>query len=86
VDLSYTQEQQEFRKEVRVFLAENLPSRISEKVRLGKRLVKGDTQEWSAMLNARGWLAANWPKQYGGAEWDAVQRQIFEEETCLASR
>jgi len=84
VDLSYTQEQQEFRKEVREFLAENLPSRISEKVRLGKRLVKGDTQEWSAMLNARGWLASNWPKQYGGVEWDAVQRQIFEEETCLA--
>ena len=84
MDLSYTQEQQEFRKEVRGFLAENLPSRISEKVRLGKRLVKGDTQEWSAMLSARGWLAANWPKQYGGAEWDAVQRQIFEEETCLA--
>ncbi len=44
MDLSYTQEQQEFRKEVRAFLAENLPSRISEKVRLGKRLVKGDTE------------------------------------------
>jgi len=84
MDLSYTADQTAFRTEVRDFLATKLPKRLSEKVRLGKRLTKGEMEEWHAILNARGWLAPNWPADYGGAEWDAVQRQIFEEEACLA--
>ncbi|MCG7624187.1 acyl-CoA dehydrogenase family protein [Epibacterium sp. Ofav1-8] len=84
MDLSYTAEQEAFRAEVRAFLAEKLPEQLSEKVRLGKRLTKADMEQWHAILNARGWLAPNWPAAYGGAEWDAVQRQIFEEEACLA--
>lgn len=84
MDLNYTPAQDVFRAEVRTFLADNLPKGTAEKVRLGKRLTKADLEAWNAILNARGWLAANWPAQYGGAEWDAVQRQIFEEEACLA--
>lgn len=84
MDLTFTPEQDAFRAEVRSFLADNLPKHISEKVRLGKRLTKSDSEEWNAILNARGWLAPNWPAEYGGAEWDAVQRHIFEEEACLA--
>ena len=38
-----------------------------------------------AILNEQGWLAPNWPREYGGAEWNAVQRHIFEEECALAS-
>ncbi len=41
-------------------------------------------EEWHAALNARGWLAGNWPKEYGGTGWNAVQRYIFEEETSAA--
>ncbi|TNJ44430.1 acyl-CoA dehydrogenase family protein [Phaeobacter sp. B1627] len=84
MDLNYTPAQQAFRTEVRDFLATALPKRLSDKVRLGKRLSKAEMEEWHAILNARGWLAPNWPAAYGGAEWDAVQRQIFEEEACLA--
>ena len=84
MDLSYTPEEEAFRAEVRAFLSEKLPRHLSEKVRLGKRLTKSDMESWHAILNAQGWLAPNWPKDYGGAEWDAVQRMIFEEEACLA--
>ncbi len=84
MDLKYTAEQQAFRAEVRDFLAQNLPKHISEKTRLGKRMTKAEMEDWHAILNARGWLAVNWPKAYGGAEWNAVERQIFEEEACLA--
>jgi alkylation response protein AidB-like acyl-CoA dehydrogenase len=84
MDLSYTPEEEAFRAEVRAFLSEKLPRHLSEKVRLGKRLTKSDMESWQAILNAQGWLAPNWPKEYGGAEWDAVQRMIFEEEACLA--
>ncbi|WP_456387178.1 acyl-CoA dehydrogenase family protein [Profundibacter sp.] len=81
MDLTYNPEELEFRNEVRRFLAEKLPKRLSEKVRLGKGLTKADMEEWHAILNGRGWLAGNWPKEHGGAGWNAVQRHIFEEET-----
>ncbi|WP_372574110.1 acyl-CoA dehydrogenase family protein [Ruegeria jejuensis] len=84
MDLAYTPEQEAFRAELRGFLVENLSGQVREKVRLGKRLTKAEMQDWHATLNARGWLAMNWPREYGGAEWDAVQRQIFEEEACRA--
>ncbi len=84
MDLNFTDEQKAFRADVRAFLDEKLPKRLSDKVRLGQRLEKADYEEWHAILNARGWLAGNWPKKFGGAEWNAVQRHIFEEETTAA--
>ena len=85
MDLSYTDEERAFQAEVRTFLAEKLPKAMSEKVRLGSGLTKEDLEEWHSILNARGWLAQNWPSEFGGAEWDAVQRHIFEEEASLAN-
>ena len=74
----------EFRKEVRQFLNDNLPARISNKVRSGLRMTKADHEEWHAILNQKGWLAVNWPVQFGGTGWTAHQRFIFEDEMCAA--
>jgi len=84
MDLTYNADELAFRDDVRRFLAEKLPGQLSEKVRLGKGLTKADMEEWHAILNGRGWLAGNWPKEHGGAGWNAVQRHIFEEETTAA--
>lgn len=46
MDLSYTQEEEAFRDEVREFLATELPSRMSEKIKLGRRLTKDDMIQW----------------------------------------
>lgn len=85
MDLSYTAEELAFRDEVRGFLAEMLPKGMSDKIGRGDELGKVDQEAWHAILNAKGWLAPNWPKEYGGAEWNAVQRHIFEEECALAN-
>ena len=82
MDLSYTDEERAFREEVRQFLAEKLPKELSEKVRRGRELTKDDHERWHAILNDQGWLATNWPKEFGGAAWNAVQRHIFEEEAA----
>lgn len=82
MDLSYTDEERAFREEVRQFLTEKLPSELSEKVRRGQELSKDDHECWHAILNDQGWLATNWPKEFGGAAWNAVQRHIFEEEAA----
>ena len=70
--LGFTPEEESFREDVRSFLREELPKRISEKVRY-------------AILHARGWLAAHWPIEYGGTGWSVVQRHIFELEAALAN-
>ncbi|SEK05702.1 hypothetical protein SAMN05518849_13811 [Sphingobium sp. AP50] len=84
MDLAFSPEEESFRKEVRDFLHDELPPRLSEKVRTGKRLTKDDREEWHAILNARGWLANHWPVQYGGPGWSVTQRAIFDEEAALA--
>jgi len=84
MDLSYSPEEIAFRDEVRAFLSEKLPKELSDKVRAGQELGKDGHDKWHAILNAQGWLAPNWPKEHGGAEWNAVQRHIFEEECALS--
>ncbi|MEL6565414.1 MAG: acyl-CoA dehydrogenase family protein [Pseudomonadota bacterium] len=84
MDLAFTPEEEAFRAEVRSFLETALPEALSEKVRLGRDLSKAEMEGWHATLHARGWLAPNWPKAFGGAEWSAVQRHIFDEEAAAA--
>ncbi|MEJ8838294.1 acyl-CoA dehydrogenase family protein [Ramlibacter sp. AN1133] len=84
MDLSFTPEEQAFRAEVQRFLANEVPARLTAKVRAGQRLTKADLEEWHALLNARGWLANHWPKEYGGPGWNAVQKFIFEHDCALA--
>ena len=84
MNLSFTPEEEAFRTEVREFLTNKLPARLAEKVRTQKHLTRNDMVQWHALLNERGWLAAHWPKQHGGAGWNAVQSFIFETECALA--
>ncbi len=85
MDLSYSPEEQEFRDEVRAFLAESLPAELSDKVRAGRELAKADMERWHGVLNDKGWLAITWPEDHGGPGWSPVQRHIFEEESARAS-
>ena len=66
-------------------MAEKVTPELKDKVRGKGELSKADMEAWHATLNARGWLAPNWPKKFGGAEWNAVQKHIFEEEAAAAS-
>lgn len=85
MDLSFTPEEQAFRAEVRTFLDASLPEELAEKGRNVQELTKQDAERWHAILNEKGWLAVNWPKEYGGTGWTAVERHIFEEECAMAN-
>jgi len=84
MDLRFTAEEVAFRDEVRAFIADNLPEDIRERMRLGHPAEKADTIRWQRILNARGWAAYSWPKEYGGPGWTPVQRMMFLEENQLA--
>ena len=84
MDLSFTSEEEAFRREVRAFLADQLPARLATKVADDIQLTKADMLQWHAILNARGWLANHWPVQYGGPGWSPIEKFIFETECALA--
>ena len=84
MDLRFTAEELAFRDEVRGFIADNLPEDIRERMRLGHSPEKEDTTRWQRILNAKGWAAYSWPKEYGGPGWTPVQRMMFLEENQLA--
>ena len=84
MNLDFTEEEKAFQQEVRQFLKDKLPARLSDKVRNGQRLTKEDMEEWHAILNERGWLANHWPEEWGGPGWSTMQRFIFETETAMA--
>jgi len=84
MDLNFTPQEEAFRAEVRAFLDEKLPKRLSDKVAEGKHLSKADMEEWHAVLNERGWLANHWPEEYGGPGWTAIEKFIFENESAIA--
>jgi alkylation response protein AidB-like acyl-CoA dehydrogenase len=84
MDLNFTPQEEAFRAEVRAFLAEKLPARLSNKVAEGQHLSKADMEEWHAVLNERGWLANHWPEEYGGPGWSAIEKFIFENESAIA--
>ena len=83
MDLSFSNEQENFRKEVRNFLRDNLKPNISSKMKLGILLSKDEIESWHNTLNEKGWLAGSWPKKYGGQGWGVIESFIFEEE-CSA--
>src|SRR6201996_8581449 len=82
--LEFSEEEQSFREEVRAFLREQLPASIQEKVLNGYELSREDHVLWQRRLHERGWGGMNWPTQFGGPGWNAVQLYIFEEESALA--
>ena len=80
MDVNFSAEERAFREEIRTFLASDLPEDIRAKTQGGKRLVKDDYFRWHQALMKRGWLATNWPEEYGGPGWTPVQKHIFDEE------
>jgi len=86
MDLQYTADDQAFRAEVRDFLRTNLPSRVRDQViRAPSYVGKEDVRAWHKTLHARGWVAPNWPKQYGGTGWSITQKHIYDEEYQAAN-
>jgi alkylation response protein AidB-like acyl-CoA dehydrogenase len=84
MDLNFTPDELAFRKEIRQWVADNLPADISHKVHNALRLTRDDHQRWAKILGKKGWLGWGWPTQFGGPGWNAIQKHLFEEECALA--
>jgi len=82
--LDFTPVELAFQREIRSWFAENVPEALRQRSAKGEMPVKEEQQAWEKTLGAKGWLAVNWPAQYGGPGWTATQRYIFDLERARA--
>jgi alkylation response protein AidB-like acyl-CoA dehydrogenase len=85
VDLSFSPDEEAFRADVRAFIAESkalLPKNVGWPE--ADMQSREDYLAWHKLLYRKGWVAPNWPKEYGGTGWSVTQRYIFNEECALA--
>ncbi len=85
MDLNYSPEELAFRDMVRAWLRDNLPTDLREKVVANAALSRDDLMRWHRILARQGWVAPSRPREWGGTEWDVVQRHIFDEECGYAA-
>ncbi|RIL05510.1 MAG: pimeloyl-CoA dehydrogenase large subunit [Proteobacteria bacterium] len=85
MDLSYTPEQIEFRREVRAWIESAMPAHLKSKARGAGHYEHAEVMEWHKILYAKGWIAPHWPKEVGGPGWNIAQRHIFGEELVRAN-
>jgi alkylation response protein AidB-like acyl-CoA dehydrogenase len=86
VDFSYPAEVEQFRKELRAWLAANLSEEV---VAAGRRRGRDpETFEvlraWDATLADAGWGAVSWPQEYGGRGAGVLDQLAYAEETIQA--
>ena len=84
MDLAFSAAEQDFREEVRRFVAERLPAHIRAKVANGAPLAREDHVLWQRTLHDRGWGGPGWPREFGGPGWSPAEQYIFDEECAAA--
>ena len=86
MDLYFTPEDAKFRDEVRAFLDEKLTPELREAGQLTTSVFtdKKWNLAWQKILYEKGWVAPNWPAEYGGTGWSEMQKYIFASECARA--
>lgn len=84
MDFQFSAEDEAFRREVRAFIATNLPDDVRTDVRRWFNPDLALWRRWQKVLNARGWGAPHWPKEYGGTDWSPLRKHIFMQEIAAA--
>ena len=86
MDFSYPPEVEQFRKELRAWLAANLTDEV---VAAGRRRGRDPAtfetlRGWDAALADAGWGAVSWPQEYGGRGATVLEQLAYAEETIRA--
>src|SRR5207249_11325597 len=81
---TYSAEAEAYREKIQAFLSEHLPPDWEGIGALDLEAARRFTEEWRRTLHARGYLAPDWPKEYGGAGLTPSERVILAEELARA--
>jgi hypothetical protein len=80
MDFTYPESAEKIRAEVKGWLAENLPPGWQGTGRLSVDELAAFVQEWRRRLSAGGWLALEWPEEYGGRGLSEIEAIAVHEE------
>ena len=87
-EMHYTPEQDALRAEVRAWLSQTIPPGFEETVPYDSDDYSAEmyefAKEFRRKLGEKGWLAASWPKEFGGGGMTAEDQIVIDEE--LAKR
>ncbi len=86
MDIDFSPEDLAFRDEVRAFIDEAFDDDMRARAAQSKTGGIGRVAQirWFKRLGARGWMAPDWPVEYGGTGWTQAQKFIFDMEMALA--
>src|SRR5699024_4094011 len=83
MDFSISKQEENFRKELRTWLEENLPEGWLQGERTlpkGRDEYKEFLVNWQKTLYEGGWGAVSWPKEYGGRDATLMEEIIYHQE------
>ena len=85
MDINFSAEDVAFRDEVREFFDKEYDSEVSKRQADNHSSdYKSSIVAWQKKLHVKGWIAPDWPVEYGGAGWSSTQKYIYETERGLA--
>ena len=85
MNINFSAEDVAFRDEVREFFDKEYDSEVSKRQADNHSSdYKSSIVAWQKKLHVKGWIAPDWPVEYGGAGWSSTQKYIYETERGLA--
>ena len=85
MDINFSAEDVAFRDEVREFFDKEYDREVSKRQADNHSSdYKSSIVAWQKKLHAKGWIAPDWPVEYGGTGWSSTQKYIYETERGLA--
>jgi alkylation response protein AidB-like acyl-CoA dehydrogenase len=85
VDLRFSAQDRAFQLDVQQFLRSELPPDLARRESQGFHLHREDVSDWQRRLYDKGWVAPNWPAEFGGTGWTPLQKYIFDIECGIAN-
>ena len=84
MDFTLHPEDEAFRLEMRAFIRAHLPADLARRGREGYHSHPDAVRRWTRILNAEGLAAFHWPAKFGGVDWSAIRRHLFDIELRAA--
>ena len=86
MDLAFTAEERAFQDKVRGWIDDNYTDELRARMAMSKNgyLDKDGQLDWQRRLYAGGYMAPNWPEQYGGPGLTSTEKYILQMELSMA--